>query len=491
VIELTLERMVELAMNNSFQIRTVELNIERTQHNLRAEQAGLKSRVDLNLQTPQFEQVSEFKYNSNLGRNEIVRENTQRWQADLSIKQPVILFGRPTNGELSLNSRIYRYKQIEDDGANDVRYYNRYFVAYKQNLFQPNDLKNNLEEAELDLEDSELRYRNDVIGLIDEVSRDYLDLFEDAYDGTIYDRFVGRLEAVVVVAEGLAETDAARAIEADQFRIELANAQQDQQRAGSSFRLKAAEIKQGFQMPLTDSITLEPVMTVEPVAVDLDAAIAYARTLTPRLRQLEMNFRENEINLEETKGRQSFRMDVEVTYGREMQDPLLSDLFAEPTNSYTVRVGAYVPIWDWGRRNARIAASEINLKQTQLRIEQAEGDIASDVSNQVRNLEEFEGRALAMDDNLALASDGADAALDRYRDGAIGALELLQSLDREVTTAENLLSAYVGWRRAIFRIQRLTFYDFQRGAPALERFGIGMPRSFDGATIPPGVGGRR
>ena len=40
--------------------------------------------------------------------------------------------------------------------AEDLNYYNRYFVSYTQPLFQPNELKNDLEEAELDLESDEI-----------------------------------------------------------------------------------------------------------------------------------------------------------------------------------------------------------------------------------------------------------------------------------------------------------------------------------------------
>jgi hypothetical protein len=137
VLDLTLERMVDLAMSSSFQIRNVNLSIQRTRLNLQAERAGLKSRVDLNLQAPEYSAVSEARWNPSLGRNEIIRDNSNRWQADLSVSQPVILFGYPTNGELSFNSRVYRYRQIDSDGDIDTRYYNRYFVEYEQRLFQP------------------------------------------------------------------------------------------------------------------------------------------------------------------------------------------------------------------------------------------------------------------------------------------------------------------------------------------------------------------
>jgi hypothetical protein len=54
---------------------------------------------------------------------------------------------------------------------------------------------------------------------------------------------------------------------------------------------------------------------------------------------------------------------------------------------------------------------------------------------------------------------------------------LLQSLEREVSTNRNFLDAFLGWRGALLRLQQLTYYDFERDLPVLERFGIGADGS--------------
>ena len=135
-VDLTLESAVRMTIDDSYRVRRLRLDVDRTRSLLQAQRAGLKSRVFMNFQTPEFERISENKWNSTLGRDEIVREHSQRWQMDFSIEQPVILLGYPTNGYLSLNNRIYRYRQIGDE--DDISYYNRYFIGYNQPLFQPN-----------------------------------------------------------------------------------------------------------------------------------------------------------------------------------------------------------------------------------------------------------------------------------------------------------------------------------------------------------------
>jgi outer membrane protein len=470
-IEMTLERMVDLSLSDSYRVRGLNLNIDRQRYRLQAEEARLKSRVSLELSAPEFESIAEPRWNSTLGLNEIVHETSRRWEAELSIRQPVILFGYPTNGYLSLNNRVYRYLQIEEDG-NDLRYYNRYFVQYTQPLFQPNELRNDLESAQLELEDTELNFLDDIVRTVDDLSDDYFELFEDAYDQVINERLVSNLEEAVAAAQVVADADVGRAIDLNQVQVELVNAQEQLQQSRSQFRLQAASLKTRLSLADTDSITLSPDITVAPVSIDVADATRFALELTPRFRQLDIQYRRNEINLDQTRGRGSFRVDLEFSYGREKQDPQFSGVFGQPSNTYTVDVNAYLPIWDWGQRSARVQASEINMRRTELRMEETTVEVVSDVENEVRNIEEFQNRALSMEQNLELAAGLSQSSLDLYEQGTATILDVLQSFRREADTSENLLDADLGWRRALLRIQRLTFYDFELGIPVLDRYGI-------------------
>ena len=112
IIPLTLETMVELTLSRRYQVRRLNIGIQRDQFNIQAEQARLKSSVDLELTMPAFRKTSEPRWNSDLGKDEIIQENTRRWEGDLSVSQPVVLFGYPPDGYLSLNNRVVKYTQV-------------------------------------------------------------------------------------------------------------------------------------------------------------------------------------------------------------------------------------------------------------------------------------------------------------------------------------------------------------------------------------------
>jgi outer membrane protein len=470
VINLTFERMAQLGLAGSYRVQQLGLDVERTRYNLLAQEAGLKSRVQLSLSAPRFESISDYQWNSELQRNELVHQDTRRWEANLSVRQPVILFGYPTNGELSFTNRIYRYTQNEN--GHETNYYNRYFFGYDQPLFQPNRMKNGLENARLDLKNSELQYVGDVVGLVADYGDDYYRLFRAAYDRVIAEERVSHLDAVAAAAAEVSGTDPTRAIEGDQVQVELANAREDLQQAISSFRLRTEDLKQSLRLSPDVELRLEPVLDVTPVPIDADRAIELARTLRPRLQQLAIQRRKNEISIDNTRGDNAFRMDLSMTYGREVQDPSFNGLWSEPTNSYTVNITAFVPIWDSGRQKYREAASQVTLKRTDLQIEQEETQLETNVRSQIRNLDEYEQRALGMQENMQLAHQVTTSTLARYRQGDVTLVDLLQTINRETNTADNFLDAFVGYRQALLRLQELTFYDFEHGMPVAERFGI-------------------
>ncbi len=477
IIDLTLESSVEIAMASSYRIRQLQLGIERTRFWLKAEQAGLKSKVYMNVRVPNFNYVSDSKWNSALQKDEIIKENTGLWQADLSIRQPVVLFGYPTDGYLSLNNKVYRYTQKTQGGDRDLTFYNRYFVKFEQPIFRPNRLKNNIEEGELNLQRNELEYLDNQVDLIRDIGYDYYNLFRMSYYNVLNANHIANLEKTSEIARNFAAKDTTRAIETIQVQVELANVKERLLSNQSNLRLGLARMRQRLRLNPADSLVINPVADVQPIVVDLGKAVEYATTLRPRLQMLSIDRRRNQINLQNTKGNNSFHVNLEMTYGLEKQDEIYQELWKdEYDNSYSVSVNAYIPIWDWGQRNAQVKAQEISLKKTELYMEEARNGIESEVTNGVETLNEFQRRALTMKQNLDVAVELTDMSLEQYRENRITLQDLLQVISRQRDTESNFIEAFLGYRRALLSLMEDTFYDFEKQVPLLERF---QPREKD------------
>ncbi len=469
-VELTFDSAVNIAMKNSYRIRQLELGIERTRYWLKANRAALKSKIYLNLKSPEYDSVSDYKWNSTLQRDEIIHQNTSLWQMDLSVRQPVVLFGYPTNGYLSLNNKVYRYLQ-KTDSQTDIKYYNRHFVKFEQPLFRPNSLKNNIEDAELDLEENELDYLSDQINIIDDIADDYYDLFELTYLNDIFFHEVENFETIYSIAVERAAQDTNLTIQAIQAKIELANAHEELLENQSETRLEISRMKQRLRMSEMDSLSIgELNAQITPINIDVERAIQYGFTLRPRLRLLDIRRRKDELDINNAEGWDSFYVNLEMTYGLERQDEEYKELINDYDNSYSISVNAYVPIWDWGRRKARIEAERISLKRTELYIEESRNQIRSDIINAVANLNEYQRRALIIQNNLDDVQEITKLSIEQYRNGEISFNDILQVIVRARDTEMNFLNAFLGYKNSLLNLMINTYYDYEKDVPLIDRF---------------------
>ena len=183
-IKLTLDMAVDIAMKKSYKVRTLEMKVKSSNLRLQSEKASLNTQVYMNLKSPDMQNISENKWNSTLNQDEIIRQYTRLWQSELSIKQPLMLGNYPTNGSLSLNYKLYQYEQFGEEDKTDL--YNRFYLKFQQPFFVPNEMKNNLEAAELDLKENELKFISDQMDIMQDIAEDYYDLFKLMYEQSIY-----------------------------------------------------------------------------------------------------------------------------------------------------------------------------------------------------------------------------------------------------------------------------------------------------------------
>lgn len=466
-ISLTLEKAIDIMMNNSYQIKQLEMGIERSRLILKAERAGLKSKVYMNLETPNLNRTSDKKWNSTLQRNEIVRENSSKWQMDMAVKQPVILFGYPTNGNISINYMMYRYGQSED-GDSYTNYYNRLYLKFEQPLFQPNELKNDIEEAELDLEEEELDFIADQIEIIDDVSDEYYDLFRMAYQNIILNNYLNNLKEINECVSEIIKMDSARSIEKKQIELAMANTNDAIMGNQSELRSEKAKMIQSLRLDENTILDIDPLIKITLVSIDREQALEYGYSLRPSMRLLAIDKRKEEIDFQYVKASNAFKMDLEMTYGLEKQDVRYRSIWNNYDNSNSITLSAFLPIWDWGRRKARIEAGKVTLKKLDLDIEEKKKTIKTQIINAITNLNESQNRVLKMQESIKMAEEITGTFIEKYRKNEISLQDILQIVIRQKETEENFLNAYLDYRKSILALMISTYFNYENNISLLD-----------------------
>ncbi len=468
ILNVKLDEAIEIVMGNSYRIKQLEMGIERYRYNLQSRQASLKSRVYMNLMAPEYKRVSEYKWNSTLKQDEIIRQNTSLWQMDLAVRQPVILLGYPTNGYLSLNNKMYEY--IQQDGTRDINYYNRYYIRFEQPFFLPNELKNNIEQAELDLESRNLDYIQDRARLIESVSSQCYRLFEYTYLHTINTRQMDNLRQIASIAAELAVQDTMRNMDKIQAQLEMANVQEKLLKNQSSLRRQESESKQLLRMSVEDSIYVEPIINFIPINVGVQQALDHAFSLRPTLRMLDIDKRKNEIDLNSAKGWDAFNVNLEMTYGLEKDNTRYQAVWENFDDSFSTSLRAYVPIWDWGRRKTRIEAYKIGLEQTDLIIEENRTGIESEIRLSVENLMEYQQRTITLMESVKMAQTITEMSIEQYRNGAVSLQDIIRIINSQSETENNYLGAYQGYKRSLLTLMMRTFYDYENNISLIDKY---------------------
>jgi len=469
IVYMSVDSAVDIAMKNSYRIKQIELGIKRTLYWLKSERAALKSKVYMNLAAPEFDAVADYKWNSTLAKDEIIQQNTRRWQMDISVRQPVILLGHPTNGFLSLNNKIYRYLQKEN-GDKDVDYYNRFFIKFEQPIFRPNELKNDIETAELNVKREELNYIRDRVNLANSISYAFYDLYRLDRRNDIYSHYVSDVERLYDIAQSVAQQDTTRRIEQIRAQVELSNARELQMKNQSEIRLQKLNMKQRLRMDVRDSLLVDHTVTLQRIDVDFNEALRFGYTLRPHIQMLKIEKKRREIRLDNAYGWDAFHLNLEITLGFERNQDRYQAMWDKYDNSYSVSLAAYVPLWDWGRRKAWRAAETVNVKRAELSIEENLDSIKSSLSTTVINLEDYQQRALSLQNSVSIAQEICDLSIQQYKDNKITLNGVLQIIERQRETEFNFLDAYVGYRRTLQSLKSLTYYDYEDNVSMIDKF---------------------
>jgi outer membrane protein TolC len=227
---------------------------------------------------------------------------------------------------------------------------------------------------------------------------------------------------------------------------------------------------QRLRLDPQDSLVIVPDVQITPITVDLDQAIQYGYNLRPSMQLLAIRKRRDEIDLENTKGRNSFRLNLEMTYGLEKQDEQYQELWEGHDTSYSTSINAYIPIWDWGEQKAYEEAEKVGIQQTELSIEEQRNAIKSEITNAVANLEEYQGRALNMKENMDVSMELSELSIAQFDENIISIQDILQVIERQEETELNFLEAYLGYRESLLRLMTNTHYDYEKDMSLLEQF---------------------
>jgi outer membrane protein len=472
---LTLNDAIEIALEKSYQMKSLRLAMVSAKEDLDAAKGRFKTNANMRFDIPSWsESVSEIPVQDALP----VFNTTGRlrYQGILDINQPL-----PTDGNFTLRSQIYHrdvstFREDLDEDIKRKEVYNSISLRFSQPLFTINRLKLGLKNADLNFERTSKRFRRSELDIVYFVTQSFFNLYRATRQAQISSDEVKQQEELFELATKKFGAGLIPEVEALQMEVDLAESKNNLVEAEAALERVENYFKQLIGLNISDQVGVETNLEITKLEVSLDKATAYALNNRSEIRESEIDVELAKISVKEADGRSEIRGDIEAFYDitgisdpylpygsspKELFDSSIDDMDRRPNNR-GVLFSLSVPLWDWGVNSSEVASARANLNVIELALTEQKKTIVRETRDVIGRLKEAQNRLDVLKKNQEVAQRAFDISVERFNNGDITSQEL--ALDRNrLTQAKFLfLNAYIDYKISVADLKRKTMWDFEK-----------------------------
>jgi outer membrane protein len=451
----TLEMSLGIAESNSPSMKKTRLNLIRSQENLNAQNAALKSNFSLS--------VNPLAYSQNRSFNELISawnsvQTTQSY-AVFTVTQPIVF----TDARLSLvNGFGYTDSYSEYSNTTTKGFSNNLTLTLDQPLFTYNRTKLQLKELELALEDAKINYAIQLLALEKQVSQAFYYVYQQQQSLDIANQAYLNMQKSHEVIINKVDAGISAREELYQAEVNLATAKSDFENSQVSLENAKDDFKMLIGISLFDDIIVLPNIAVDTVKVDISFAMDQGVANRLELRQREIDIEISQFDLIQTKALNEFKGNLGLSIGIFGDNEKFNDIYANPADNEDVSLSLTIPLWDWGERRSRIKATEASIESANVTFEEERNNIILGIRQVYRNLINLQNQIEIARQNVINAQLTYDLNLERYKNGDLTGMDLNifqnQLSEKQLSYTNSLIS----YKLELLNLKIQTLYDFEK-----------------------------
>ena len=460
--ELTLDRALNIAFNNSPAMLQASLQLEFNERNLFAQQAGLKSQFSLSL--------SPYYTSSNRVFNELTSNyNTQtltRSSTRFTIRQPI----KWTDATLTLSDHFNWQESTSSfvGGEKKSAFSNSLTVSLSQPIFTYNRTKMQITELELALENAQLAYAIQKLQIERQVTQQFLNLYysrmsiqisQEEYKNAMesLDIIQNKVEAGITAPEEFYQAD----ITKDNSLASLENKRMEHENSLDTFKILLG-------MELEDMIDVSADIQRTIVEVDLNKAITHGLENRMELRQKDIEIQNAMHDLIVAGAENEFKGSINLSYGLTGTNPQFPDIYKSPNTDHLIALTLDIPLFDWGQKKHHLAATRAQIETVKLSAEEEIKSIKTEIREAYRNLMNQKRQIEIAEKSIKNAELTYAINLERYRNGDLSSKDL-QFYQLQLSEQKLLLvQALINNKLALLDLKIMTLWDFETNQSILD-----------------------
>ena len=452
---LTLDEALRIAEDNSPSMKRTRLSLIRSQENLNAQNAALKSSFSLS--------INPIGYSQNRAFNDLISKwnstKTTESYGLFTVSQPIVL----TDARVSLVNRFgYKDSYSEYTNSTNKGFSNNLSLNLDQPLFTYNRTKLQLKELELALENSQLSYAIQLLSLERQVTQAYYYVYQQQQSLDISKQAFQNMQQSYEVSKNKVEAGISAREEMFQAELNLATTKSDFENKQVTLENAKDDFKILIGMSLFDDFLVLPNIEVDTVQIDVSFAIDQGLANRMELRQRKINIETTEFDLIQTKSLNEFRGSLGLSVGLFGDNEKFVNVYDSPTDNESVSLSLTIPLWDWGERKSRIRATEASIESANISFEEEENNIILGVRKVYRNLLNLQNQIVISRQSVTNAQLTYDLNLEKYKNGDLTGMDLNiyqnQLSEKQLAFTNSLIS----YKLELLNLKIQTLYDFEK-----------------------------
>lgn len=472
-LKLTLEASIDIALDRSFDARTLTQSLISSRENLRAARAGFKSNGTLDFSSlPNFNQT-ERQTPLPGGGYAFDKDKFLDMQASLFINQPI----SSTDGVFSLVGTFKRFEQFDTGGrstfgnielpvdlssGSSIDFSPQLSLQYRQPVFTMNRLKTGVRKAELRLENTLQSYTRSQLDIVFNVTSNFYALYKAQQQFEIDRDDIKRTEDSYRIARLKQQAGLLAEVDVLRLEVDLANARNKAASSEASLRRQEDAFKILIGLALENQVEAIADLDYESVNATQEKALSEALNRRTELRADEISIQLDEISVKEVDTNSEIRGELFVKYGIFNRDDNLADAFRQFSDDRVINFSLRVPLWDWGKNRAEVESARANLEISRMTKTNRVQIIRQEIRTAFRNYQSSQQRVDITKRSQQLAEKTYRISLLRFENGDIDSQNLALEQNRLSLARSNYLNAVVDYKQSLADLRRKTLWDFEK-----------------------------
>ncbi|MCK4858135.1 MAG: TolC family protein [candidate division Zixibacteria bacterium] len=458
---LTLKRALEIAFAKSPDIRQAGYSLKSSAENLRAQQASLKSQFRLSVTPLDYEKINRFSSLISQYNKEEIRSSGVGLHVDQRIKW--------TDGLLSLVNR-FSYQAYSSEfrgGEEETSYNNQLSLTFTQPLFTYNRTRQSLHQLELALENAQLNYTIKRLEIESLVTRLFYDIHLKRMSAEIAEEEHNNSRESYKIIKNKVEAGISAQEELYQAELNLANARSSLENSIVTYDNGLDNFKISLGLPLAEEIEVIADVAKSVVAVNLEVAIEKACRYRMELRQHDISIENARFQIIRAGAENEFSGSVELRYGVDGKAARFGDLYDSPDKNQKASIMFNIPLWDWGEKKSKIAASQAQWESVRLSRQEVEKQIVFEIRQSYRALQNQLTQIDIAEANVRNAQLTYEINLERYKSGDISSKDIGYYQNQLSREQLNQITALINYKLALLDLKIRSLWDFRKNEPIL------------------------